>query len=266
MHPIERLRFIARAEDEPAASLATEAAYTLADLSHYEPNAVLTACRRLLDKHPECGPLWWVGSQLVGAADPFEVARRAAGDLCSDPTPDRLAEMLRASFTGGEAFVVGRPADLSVQALRRGRQCRLRLVGSSWALRRAVRGAAFEGVDDVTGYTPGDEDEALAGAAVVLIEPLGVGTSNCLLTPESAGLVATAREVGAPLWLVCGVGRALPESLFEALANRTGTDRGELVPIETFNLGVGPEGSCRPENLVAGVAQGQGLELLRRPV
>ena len=57
MHPIERLRWIARAEDEPAASLGSEAAWTLAELAEQEPNALLTACRRLLDRHPACGPL-----------------------------------------------------------------------------------------------------------------------------------------------------------------------------------------------------------------
>jgi len=99
MHPIERLRWIARAEDEPAASLASEAAWTLAELAQQEPTALLTACRRLLDRHPACGPMWWVSARLAAADDPVEVARRAAAELCSDTTPDRLAKALRASLT-----------------------------------------------------------------------------------------------------------------------------------------------------------------------
>src|ERR1700689_4842391 len=105
MHPIERLRWIAGAEDEPAASLASEAAWTLGELARDEPTAVLTASRRLLDRHPACGPLWWVCAKLAGADDAVEVARGAAVELCSDSTPDRIAAALRASFAASDVLV-----------------------------------------------------------------------------------------------------------------------------------------------------------------
>ena len=66
MHPIERLRWIARAEDEPAASLGSEAAWTLAELAEQEPTALLTACRRLLDRHPSLRPALVGGRQARG--------------------------------------------------------------------------------------------------------------------------------------------------------------------------------------------------------
>jgi hypothetical protein len=271
MHPIERLRFIARAEDEPPSSLAMEAAYTLADLSNYEPNAVLTACRRLLDKHPECGPLWWVGAQLVGAGDPFEVARRAGGELCSDPTADRLAEALRASFAGDETFVLGQPCDVTVEALQRARPAVVHVLGSGFTLRRAIHRAAAA-VEDVIGYMEGEEDEAVAGAAVVLIEPLAAGETGCLVTPESAGLVGAAAEAHVAIWLVAGVGRLLPETLFQAVVERTAGAEpasAEFAGYDSFNLAIAPDGSGRParlETLAREAVSGSGLELLRRPV
>ena len=64
MHPIERLRYVARAGWAPPAVLAAEAAWALGDLALHEETAVLPACRRLLDRHPGCGPLWWVAALL----------------------------------------------------------------------------------------------------------------------------------------------------------------------------------------------------------
>jgi hypothetical protein len=272
MHPIERLRYIARADDEPASSLATEAAYTLGDLSHYEPNAVLTACRRLLDRHPECGPLWWVGAQLVGAGDPFEAARRAGAELCSDATPDRLAEAMRASFTAGDTFVFGLPCDTAVQALNRSRAVSLRIVGSSWALRRAMRSVYSAGVEGVVGYEVGEEEDAVQGASLVVVEALAAGSGRCLLSPGSVRLVESVLDSGlaVSLWLVAGVGRCLPEPLYRAVAERTTSDvfdgRAEEVDLTNFALAVGPEGSCEPARLASHVEPLQGMELLRRPV
>ncbi|MGH9295606.1 MAG: hypothetical protein ACRD0B_09770, partial [Acidimicrobiales bacterium] len=69
MHPIERLRYIARVQGESGPTIAIEAAWTLAELATIEPSALVTACRRLIEHHPECGPLWWVSAHLVVADD-----------------------------------------------------------------------------------------------------------------------------------------------------------------------------------------------------
>lgn len=94
VHPIERLRYVARAGWAPPAVLAAEAAWALGDLAFHEAPAVLPACRRLLDRHPGCGPLWWVAARILTAGDAAEEAERCADALESDPTPDRLREAL----------------------------------------------------------------------------------------------------------------------------------------------------------------------------
>jgi hypothetical protein len=74
--------------------LAAEAAWALGDLALHESSAVLPACRRLLDRHPGCGPLWWVAARMLTAGDPVEEAERCADLLESDPTSDLLREEL----------------------------------------------------------------------------------------------------------------------------------------------------------------------------
>jgi len=97
VHPIERLRYVARAGWAPPAVLAAEAAWALGDLAVHEEAAVLPACRRLLDRHPGCGPLWWVAARILTAGDAVEEAERCAHELESDRTPDRLHEDLAAA-------------------------------------------------------------------------------------------------------------------------------------------------------------------------
>ena len=97
MHPIERLRYVARAEWAPAALLASEAAWGLGELVEREAAAVLPACRRLIDRHPGCGPLWWVAARILTAGDPVAEAGRCADALDDDPTIELLAEELDAS-------------------------------------------------------------------------------------------------------------------------------------------------------------------------
>jgi hypothetical protein len=94
MHPIERLRYVARADWVPPALLASEAAWALSELAEHEGAAVLPACRRLLDRHPACGPLWWVAACILTAGDPIAEAERCADALEGDMTPELLAEEL----------------------------------------------------------------------------------------------------------------------------------------------------------------------------
>jgi len=94
VHPIERLRYVARAGWGAPAVLAAEAAWALGDLALHEEHAVLPACRRLLDRHPGCGPLWWVAARILTSGDAAEEAERCADALESDPTLDLLREDL----------------------------------------------------------------------------------------------------------------------------------------------------------------------------
>jgi hypothetical protein len=265
MHPIERLRWIARAEDEPAASLGSEAAWTLAELAEQEPNALLTASRRLLDRHPACGPLWWVSARLATAADPLEEGRRAAAELCSDSTSDRIGRQLRVSFTASDALVLTSPIELSLPALEASKPYPLRLVASPWSIRRSMRDLSVVVSSEVTGWSSDEADDALEGAAVLLVEVLAAGRHAVLVSRGTAAVVQSARAAGVPAWAVIGVGRALPERLFEAARERA-ADEVDEVALEGFALAIGPELTGDPAVVAAQVTCPPGLELIRRSV
>lgn len=120
MHPIERLRWIARAEGEADTALAAEAAFTLAELAEQEPVALLTASRRLLERHPACGPLWWVCARLLeeaSGADPYESGRRLAVELVGDGVARSLARALRADLSSNDVIVATLPNEALGAAL-----------------------------------------------------------------------------------------------------------------------------------------------------
>lgn len=96
---------MARAGWAPPAELAAEAAWALGDLALHEESAVLPACRRLLDRHPGCGPLWWVAARILTAGDPAQEAEHCADALQSDPTSDLLGDLLRGDLDAGRRAV-----------------------------------------------------------------------------------------------------------------------------------------------------------------
>ncbi len=94
MHPIERLRYVARGGWGDPAMLAAEAAWALADLLEHEPPAAVPACRRLLERHPSSGPMWWVAARILSANDPVSEAECCADELQDDGSADHLGAAL----------------------------------------------------------------------------------------------------------------------------------------------------------------------------
>ncbi len=106
MHPIERLRAVARAGAAPPSLLAREAAGALGIFGD-DPAGLVTACRRLLDRQPACAPLWWLSSRVLSALDPSVEARASVAALEDDPTEEALASCVEASAAEeGEPLVV----------------------------------------------------------------------------------------------------------------------------------------------------------------
>src|SRR5947209_1414480 len=93
MHPIERLRMVARAAGEGPALIAQEAAGALVAFGD-EPAGLVTACRRLVDRQPTSGPIWWLAARVLCSSDPTQEAWRAVEELQDDPTSRELAAAL----------------------------------------------------------------------------------------------------------------------------------------------------------------------------
>lgn len=214
MHPIERLRFIARAVDESAVALAAEAAWTLGELGSEDPAAVVTASKRLLERQPSCGPLWWVCAGVIRAADATEAAHQLADELFSDPVPDELGRALRATCASSDAVSALPPLDTLRAALER-HPHEVRVIAPYRRLRSELRLLAGAR-GDVGGYDPSDAAAALTGSVVLLVEPALASARGLMLERWGAGVIATAIRHEVPVWAVLPTGRVVDSSVAEA--------------------------------------------------
>lgn len=74
MHPIEHLRYVARASHPDPLVVAQEAAFALLALSH-DANGLLVGCRLVIDYHPDNVALWWVCAKAVSSFEPRRTLR-----------------------------------------------------------------------------------------------------------------------------------------------------------------------------------------------
>lgn len=247
MHPIEWLRAVARSGDVPQTQLATEAAGALAAMAD-EPHGLLPACRRLIDRNPSAGALWWTCARLLTSSDPGAEADAVQRDLESDQVGLSLALDLP---DGATVAAIGWSDVAGETAARRG-DVRLLVVAEETPPRRPGRrgpgsggfggGGGGRGVWDIgfeTFDVLDDDDDAVVivppqglGTAVahsdlLLLDRWGVGGSQLVAAPGSLAAAATAARTGTPVWLAVSVGRRLPEPLFKALSDMVFGGEGE---------------------------------------
>ena len=113
MHPIERLRYVARASGVPQSVLVREAAGALASFSR-EPQGLVTACRRMLARQPGSGPLLWLAARVLSSTDHIGELRRCIDALDDDPT----ALELRHGFPDGATVAFLGWPDVAATAVR----------------------------------------------------------------------------------------------------------------------------------------------------
>ena len=243
MHPMERLRSVARSTGAGPSSLVAEAALALAELGP-DPLSLVTACRRLVGRHPSLGPLWWMASRVLCAADPVEEAWRVAGELDADTTAARLAAVLPEDST---ILLLGWP-EQAVDAVRRRGDVRVLLVssgGESSGLSRRLKGVGVE-VEDVPDAGAG---AAATAADVVVLEATAAGPEMFVAAAGSLPAAAVAHAAGLPVWVVAGVGRMVPRGVWASVVARLeGSaarpwERGmDLVGMAVCDAIAGPDG------------------------
>src|SRR5436190_24211792 len=94
MHPMERLRYVARAGGVDPSLLVRETAAALAAVAHEDPVGMVSGCRRLIERHVTAGPMWWLVARVLTAPDPVGEAWVAADEIDSDATADHVAHCL----------------------------------------------------------------------------------------------------------------------------------------------------------------------------
>ncbi|MHB1445616.1 MAG: hypothetical protein ACYCZV_08185 [Acidimicrobiales bacterium] len=264
MHPIEHLRLVARAEGSGPTLLAREAAEALVTFAR-ESAALVTGCRRLIDRHPEVGPLWWLSARVLVAPDPGAEIRRCAEQLDSDDTAAVLAAELPGSVT---TVVVGWP-EQAAWALRRRGDVEVLAVDYDGEGRDLARRLSSSGVD-ICQVGPSGAGAAVVVSGLVLLEAVSAGPTGILAAPGSHAVAAVARRAGVPVWAAAGVGRVLPARLWQAqlsLLDGTGAEpwerSTELVPVDLIDRVIGPDGARPGPDLALGADCPVTPELLR---
>ncbi|MCU0269539.1 MAG: hypothetical protein MUF83_12975 [Acidimicrobiales bacterium] len=242
MHPIERLRFVARASGVSQTVLVQETAAALSSFGD-DPQGLVTACRRIVSRQPASGPLLWLTARVLTATDPYRELWEAAGAVQGDATPGELVHALPGD---ARVVVLGWPDQVSTALARRGDLDVLAVdVGGeatglvSW-LRRVDVEAAEVPVEGL--------GAAVAVADLVLLESPAIGPHDFLGVAGSRAAAAVARHAEVPVWLVGGVGRLLPARMWEGLWRRVGRSdepweaEEESVPLGLVDRIVGPGG------------------------
>ena len=243
MHPIERLRFVARATGAPPDDVVQEAAASLASFAD-DPVSLVTACRRLIDRHPANGPIWWLCARTLLAADPGDEAWRCHSEFHADPT---IGELAHALPDGAAVAVVGWPDRLAGAFARRG-DVQVRVVdvdGDGPGFVRALERLDVDAVDvAVGGLAP-----AIAASDLVVLDASAFGPREALVDPGGWAAAAVARTSERPVWLVGGRGRGLPTGLWPALQARLGgaarapwEHEHDPLPLELVDQVAGPAG------------------------
>jgi hypothetical protein len=242
VHPIERLRFVARAAGVSQATLVQETAGALSALG-FDGAGLVTACRRIIDRHPNSGALWWLAARVLTADDAGSAAWRCVDEIRGDRTAGELAHALPEGatvlVTGGDELTAGalvRRGDLQVLAVD--------TFGDGSGLARRLERHDMDAVE-VPAWGLG---AAAAAADVVLLEASALGNTGFVAGAGSRAAAAVAVDAGVPVWVVAGVGRVLPGSTWAALTGRLEGDpepwesEDEVVPIDLVTKVAGPGG------------------------
>jgi len=242
VHPIERLRFVARAQGADAESLVREMAGALRGLG-LDPAGLVVACRRIVERHPSCGALWWLCARMLTSGDAHGASRDAVAAIECDPTVERLAAALPDDAT---VATIGWP-DLTGDALGRRGDVRVLAVDAGY------HGSAFvqrlERVDVECELVPAEAAGlAVAAADVVLVEADAADGRRLVGPTGSRVLAAVARSVDRPVWGVVGRGRRLPTPMLDALVaavadpDEPWAAESEVVPTDLLTHVAGPDG------------------------
>ena len=245
MHPIERLRYVARASGGDQRMLVRETAGALRGLG-FDPAGLVVACRRIVERHPYSGPLWWLCASVLASPDPYKCAAALADDLEADPTPDVIVEALPDDAT---VCVVGWPDLIGEALLRRGDSTVLAIdadddgMGSAAFVRRLQLAEVEAEIVPAAGLAA-----AVLASDVVVVEALAASETDLLASAGSRALASVGYCAEVPVWAVVGRGRCLPPALFAAMGQRPVDLRvpweapAECVPLALTHWLVGPRG------------------------
>lgn len=252
MHPIERLRYVARASDVPGDVLARETAMALAAFVG-DDAAMLIACRRILDRQPSAGALVWLAAHALGSPDPNKALWDAVDLLEEDQSLAALAYNLP-----DDAIVttVGWAPWADELARKRGDIGFVAIDTDGSVEYRADRAA--DAGHQVTVVDTEGAAQAMHDATHALITLDALGPNTGLSALGSFGVAAVAAHVNVQVWGIASVGVALADKMYDGLLRRWHERAGdprylrarEEVPTALFDAVITTGGSVSAEQAV----------------
>lgn len=204
----------------------------------------MIACRRIVERHPEVGPLWWMCARLLTSDDPTSLAWAIADEIDDDAASRCIATAFADDAT---VLTIGWPEVAGAALMRRGN------VTVLCADSRHEASGFMQRLERFDVPCEPIPTESLARAAhradVVMVEAVAAGTQRVIAPVGSHVIAAVARSVGTPVWLVAGAGTRLPSEYIDAI--------GRLVidAAPSWNLDV----DDIPLELITHVASADGL-------
>ena len=263
MHPIERLRYVARASGIDLSVLVHETATSLAPMSH-DPIELVTTCRRIVSRHPSAGPLWWLCARVLCSSDPRAECWRSSELFDDDST---IAEVIDAIADDAIVCALGWPELVGTALARRGDISTLIVDTNGQGSDLARHLVRFD--NDATDIPLIGLGAAVVRSTLVLIECSALGATGAICPAGSRAAAATARAEGIAVWMVCGEGRALPERMWDYVVQSV-IDAGqpwllddEFVPADLFDGVIGPRGVESFAEAAAGSTAPVAPELLK---
>lgn len=266
MHPIERLRYVARSSGADQAALVRETAGSLTTFRD-DPAGMVMACRRMLARHLTSGPLWWLTSRVCCAVDPMHDAYRAADEFDADRTARELAIALPEDAT---VCVLGWP-EVAADALPARGDLEVLVVDVGHEGSGLVRRLQRSDVDAVEVPLSG-LGTAAASSHVVLVEASIMGPDALIAVAGSRAAAATALHAGGDVWAVAGIGRIVAPLIWELIAARHGSHDepweldDEIVPLTLISAVAGPHGIVSVEDALAAADTPVAPELFKEGV
>jgi hypothetical protein len=224
MHPIEHLRWVARARGLDPSELVREAAIALGSLRGDHRDLVI-ACRRIVERHPEAGPLWWLGAELLLADDAGTAAWELADRVGDDRSPRVIAAALPDAAT---VLTIGWPAVGGAALVRRGD---VRVLAADSRHQASGFLQRLERSDVECEPVPAESlARAAAVADLVVVEGIAACPTRILAPIGSHVVAAVAHSLGVPVWCTLGIGRRLPVEYVDEIADRVlaGADPWDL--------------------------------------
>jgi hypothetical protein len=249
VHPIERLRYVARSSGAPQDLMVRETASALASFGD-DPSGLVTACRRIVSRQLTSGALWWLCSRMLCAAEPMREARLAVDEIEDDASPRQLAHALA---DGVSVLVIGWPVQVAEGLARRGdlEAFVVDVGGEGTSLVGHLQHRDIDAID----VPPAGLGAAVAEVDLVILEADAAGPEEFVAMAGSRAAAAVARDVGKDVWLMAGVGRVLPARVWQALTARLDDladpwdlDQ-EVVPLSLVDTVIGPNGPHPPAEL-----------------